>query len=63
MVAVEPTKAFAKVTSAILDTTCNPTNIAAAGPVLGDCGVTLQYNIGTLGGGASVKNTIKYLRN
>ena len=62
MVAVEPTRAFAKVTTNILDTTCNPPNIAAAGPVFGDRGVTLQYNIGNLAGGASVKNTIKYLR-
>lgn len=63
LVAVEPTRALAKVTAAILDSSCNPTNIAAAGPVFGDRGVTLQYNIGTLPAGGSVKDTVKYLRN
>lgn len=63
LVAVEPTRAFAKVTSSILDSSCNPANIAAAGPVQGDHGVTLQYNIGTLPAGGTVKNTVKYLRN
>ncbi len=62
IVAVEPTKAFAKVTNNILDSSCNPTNIAATNPVKGDYGVTLQFNIGTLAGGKSVKNTVKYLR-
>lgn len=54
---------IAKVTDAILDTSCNPTNIAADGPVFGDYGGTIQYNVGTLGGGKSVELTTQYLRN
>lgn len=59
----KPRQAFAKVTAAILDSTCNPTNIAAAGPVQGDYGVTLQHNLGNLGGGSSRSVTVKYTRN
>lgn len=54
---------FAKVTSDILDTSCNPSNIAADGPVQGDHGVTLQFNLGTLVGSGSRSMKVKYQRN
>lgn len=54
---------FAKVTSDILDNTCNPANIAANGPVQGDYGVTLQYSVGTLAVGQAVGLSAQYQRN
>jgi hypothetical protein len=54
----------AKVTSDILDSTCSPTNIAADGPVEGDYGVTLEYQLGSIpGGGKKDKIIAKYTRN
>lgn len=51
----------AKVTNAILDTSCNPSSIATpAGP--GDFGATLQYNFGNVSGTASKLTTVRYLR-
>ncbi len=55
--------ALAKVTSNILDSSCNPTNIAAGGPVRGDYGATIQFNIGTLNGGKSASAAVQYQRN
>ena len=55
--------AIAKVTSAILDTSCNPTNIAASAPVRGDYGATIQFNIGSLAGGRSASAAVQYQRN
>jgi hypothetical protein len=54
---------LAKVTAAILDSSCSPDNIAAAGPVEGDYGATIQYNLGTLAGGGSKTVTVQYQRN
>jgi hypothetical protein len=56
-------KWYAKVTNDILDTSCNPTNLAANGPVQGDYGASLQYNVGTLGGGKTAVLTVQYDRN
>jgi hypothetical protein len=52
-----------KVTSSILDNTCNPANIAAAGPVIGDYGASIQYNVGTMGQGATFVGRVQYERN
>jgi hypothetical protein len=54
---------FAKVTGDILDTSCSPANIAADDPVEGDYGATIQYNIGTIGRGASATVEVQYQRN
>jgi hypothetical protein len=51
-----------KVTSAILDNSCNPTNIAAAAPVNGDYGATIQYNFGTMTADPAFNSTIDSLR-
>ncbi|WP_157119133.1 hypothetical protein [Azohydromonas lata] len=53
----------AKVTFSILDTSCNPTNAAAYGPVEGDYGATIQYNVGSMGQGAVFTGRVQYLRN
>lgn len=53
---------LAKTTSAILDTTCNPANLTAAGPVKGDYGATIQFNLGTLGAGKTAGGTVQYRR-
>lgn len=53
----------AKVTEDILDSSCNPVNIAKAAPVQGDYGATMQYNVGTLGGAKSAVLTVQYQRN
>jgi hypothetical protein len=52
-----------KVTAAILDNTCSPANIAAAGPVNGDYGATLQYNMGTIPSGQTRYVKLQYERN
>lgn len=57
------TKALSKVTDDILDSSCNPTNIANDGPVRGDYGATLQYNIGTIKGNKSAVGMVEYQRN
>lgn len=54
---------FAKVTSAILDNSCNPPNLAVNGPVRGDYGATIQYNVGSLAQGASFVGRVQYQRN
>lgn len=59
----EAARRLAKVTSAILDDSCNPVNIAANGPVQGDYGVTLQYNVGTLTAGKATVLSAQYQRN
>lgn len=56
-------KAVSKVTDDILDSSCNPTNIANDGPVRGDYGATLQYNIGTIKGNKSAVGMVEYQRN
>lgn len=56
-------KTASKVTEDILDTSCNPGNIADSGPVRGDYGVTLQYNIGTLKAKKSAVGMVEYQRN
>lgn len=53
---------LAKTTSPILDTTCNPANVIAAGPVKGDYGATIQFNLGTLGAGKTAGGTVQYRR-
>lgn len=53
----------AKVTSAILDTSCSPTNAAPWGPVEGDYGATIQYNIGFMGQGSVFIGRVQYQRN
>jgi hypothetical protein len=53
----------AKVTSNILDTSCSPGNVAANGPVNGDYGATIQYNVGTMGQGAVFTGIVQYERN
>lgn len=54
---------FAKVTSAILDNSCSPTNLAVNGPVQGDFGATLQYNVGSMGQNAVFIGRVQYQRN
>ena len=54
---------FAKVTEAILDNSCSPENIADDGPVRGDYGATIQYNVGTLRQGATFVGRVQYQRN
>lgn len=53
----------AKVTSQILDNSCSPGNLAANGPVQGDYGASLQYNVGTLSQGGSFYGRVQYQRN
>lgn len=53
----------AKVTSRILDIGCSPGNLAANGPVQGDYGASLQYNVGTIGQGGSFYGRVQYQRN
>jgi hypothetical protein len=53
----------AKVTSQILDTSCSPGNIAANGPVHGDYGATIQYNVGSMSQGAVFTGRVQYQRN
>jgi hypothetical protein len=52
-----------KVTESILDTSCSPPNIAANGPVYGDYGATIQFDIGTMGPGSSFTGKVQYERN
>lgn len=52
-----------KVTAAILDSSCSPANIAAAGPVNGDYGATIQYNMGTIPSGQTRFTKLQYERN
>ena len=54
---------FAKVTSAILDNSCSPSNLADDGPVRGDYGATIQYNVGSMGQGAVFVGRVQYQRN
>lgn len=54
---------FAKVTSAILDNSCSPGNLAVNGPVRGDYGGTIQYNVGNMGQGATFVGRVQYQRN
>ncbi len=56
-------KTVSKVTEDILDTTCSPANIADSGPIRGDYGATLQYNIGTIQGNKSAIGMVEYQRN
>ena len=63
LAAKTPKQGIAKVTSSILDDSCNPTNIAANGPVFGDHGITIQHNFGTMAGGSSRAVTVNYTRN
>jgi len=56
-------KTVSKVTANILDTTCSPANIADSGPIRGDYGVTLQYNIGTIPATKSAIGIVEYQRN
>lgn len=53
----------AKVTYSILDTSCSPSNAAAWGPVEGDYGATIQYNVGSMGQGAVFTGVLQYQRN
>ena len=55
--------ATAKVTTNILDSSCSPTNIAAGGPIRGDFGASIQFNVGTLAGGRTALATVQYQRN
>ena len=55
--------ATAKVTANILDSSCSPANIAASGPVQGDFGASIQFNIGTLQGARSATAGVQYQRN
>ena len=52
-----------KVTSAILDNSCSPSNLAANGPVRGDYGATIQYNVGNMGQGQTFVGRVQYQRN
>lgn len=52
-----------KVTSAILDNSCSPLNIAASNPVTGDYGATIQYNFGTMTAGRTLSARFQYERN
>jgi len=54
---------LSKVTENILDTSCSPTNFAADGPVFGDHGATIQFNVGALGTGRTAVLTVQYQRN
>lgn len=55
---------FAKVTELILDNSCSPFNLAADGPVRGDYGATIQYNIGNMGQqGQTFMGRVQYQRN
>lgn len=55
---------FAKVTELILDNSCSPFNLAANGPVRGDYGGTIQYNIGSMGQqGQTFMGRVQYQRN
>ena len=56
-------KTVSKVTENILDSSCSPANIAGSGPVHGDYGATLQYNIGTIQGNKSAVGMVEYQRN
>lgn len=56
-------KTASKVTESILDTSCNPANIADSGPIRGDYGATLQYNIGTIQSNKSAVGIVEYQRN
>ena len=56
-------KTVSKVTEDILDTSCSPANIADSGPIRGDYGATLQYNIGTIPGTKSAVGIVEYQRN
>lgn len=53
----------AKVTEQILDNSCSPFNLAADGPVRGDYGATIQYNVGSLGQGGTFVGRVQYQRN
>jgi hypothetical protein len=54
----------AKVTELILDNSCSPFNLAANGPVRGDYGATIQYNIGNMGQqGQTFMGRVQYQRN
>ncbi|NML17219.1 hypothetical protein [Azohydromonas caseinilytica] len=54
---------WAKVTAQILDTSCSPGNLAESGPVQGDYGATLQYDVGTMNAGAVFTGRVQYQRN
>ncbi|WP_298233427.1 hypothetical protein [uncultured Azohydromonas sp.] len=54
----------AKVTERILDNRCSPPNLAAGGPLQGDYGATIQYNVGSLGQqGQTFMGRVQYQRN
>lgn len=54
----------AKVTRLILDNSCSPPNLAAGGPVRGDYGATIQYNVGGMGQqGQTFMGRVQYQRN
>lgn len=54
---------FAKVTSQILDNSCSPANLAVNGPVHGDYGATIQYNVGSMDQGMVFTGRVQYQRN
>jgi hypothetical protein len=45
------------------DSSCSPTNYATGGPVFGDYGATIQYDVGSLAAGASATVEVQYQRN
>lgn len=53
---------LAKVTSNILDSSCNPAHAADGAPVQGDFGATIQYNLGTLNPGGTASVVVRYER-
>lgn len=54
----------AKVTELILDNSCSPFNLAGNGPVRGDYGGTIQYNVGNMGQqGQTFMGRVQYQRN